>query len=183
MTALSTTAWLVHDMGLAAGFGGSLLGKYALNHAARSASSREDRGRVMATGWTRFNRVNLAGIGVAAATWLLGRLFLSGRELGRGPRALVVAKDALLAGTLGTAIYEAFGSRRLATASEGGARAPVPAHEARVGEEGLAKAERVLARIGTANLLLAAGVLGVTTVLAQQAGRSHRYGLLSRFLP
>ncbi|MBV9945606.1 MAG: hypothetical protein JOZ69_02035, partial [Myxococcales bacterium] len=98
MATLSTTAWVLHDLGLATGFGGSLFGKMALHPAAGAASSKEERGRIVNAAWRTYAPVNLLGHVAFALTWAIGRKMLSGRSLGRTARALVLAKDALVVG-------------------------------------------------------------------------------------
>src|SRR4051794_39401440 len=54
MATASTTAWVLHDLGLAAGFGGTLFGKMALNPAVKEVRSREERGKVLDRAWRGF---------------------------------------------------------------------------------------------------------------------------------
>jgi hypothetical protein len=46
MTKLSTAAWVAHNLGLAACFGGLLFGKTALNPSLNAIDSQADRGKV-----------------------------------------------------------------------------------------------------------------------------------------
>lgn len=58
--------------------------------------SKTARGRLGATFWNRANPINAVAFGLAAATWLPGRLALSNeRSYGRN-RGLVPAKEALM---------------------------------------------------------------------------------------
>jgi len=45
------------------------------------------------------------------------------------------------------------------------------------------KLQRTSSVLGTVNLVAGAALLGITAVLAMQAGRSPRWSLASRFLP
>ena len=54
MVKLSTAAWVGHNLGLAAWFGGTLFGKLALNPSVRAISSREERGKVLNAAWNRY---------------------------------------------------------------------------------------------------------------------------------
>lgn len=181
MTALSTAAWVAHDLGLATGIGGALFGRLGMQPAVRLIGDRSERSEVVSQAWSNFSRYQMAGLGLMGLTWIVGRTFLSGREMGRYPRAMVLAKDALVLGTLGTAIGSAIAGRRLATREKesGGLFDPLATPEEVTKEERLRKTSSGL---GIANLILGAGVLAVTTILAQQAGRSTRWGLLSRHL-
>jgi hypothetical protein len=64
----------LHDLGLAAWFGGSLMGAVGLNGAAAAVDEPKQRLRVANSGWNRWTPVNLAGIAahVAGGTVLLG---------------------------------------------------------------------------------------------------------------
>jgi hypothetical protein len=57
-----TLARSLHDVGLAAWFGGSLMGAVGLNGAAAAVDQPHQRLRVANAGWARWTPVNLAGI-------------------------------------------------------------------------------------------------------------------------
>jgi hypothetical protein len=61
--ARNTLSRTLHDVGLAAWFGGTLANAVALNPAAGEASSAKDTGRVANAGWNRWTPVNAAAIG------------------------------------------------------------------------------------------------------------------------
>ncbi len=63
---LSTFGWILHDLGLASLFGGSLFGRLALNRAVSVLDSRAERGRVVNAAWNGYNLVNALGLGTAA---------------------------------------------------------------------------------------------------------------------
>ena len=67
MTKLSTAARVVHDLGLAVCFGGTLFGKVAFNPSVRALASKPERGRVGGTIWNRFNMLNAASFGAATS--------------------------------------------------------------------------------------------------------------------
>jgi hypothetical protein len=69
-----TLARSLHDLGLAAWFGGSLMGAIGLNGASAEVDSPKERGRVASAGWARWTPANLAAIGAyiaggAVLTW------------------------------------------------------------------------------------------------------------------
>ena len=74
MRTLSTAAWVAHNLGLAACFGGLLFGKAALNPNLRAIESEADRGKILNTAWNRYNAINVASFATAAITWFPGRL-------------------------------------------------------------------------------------------------------------
>ena len=51
MRTLSTAAWVAHNLGLAACFGGLLFGKVALNPSLSAIDSEADRGKILNTAW------------------------------------------------------------------------------------------------------------------------------------
>jgi hypothetical protein len=57
----NTLARSLHDLGLAAWFGGSLMGAVGLNGAAAVVDRPQQRLRVANAGWARWTPVNLVG--------------------------------------------------------------------------------------------------------------------------
>lgn len=82
MATLSTTAWVLHDLGLAAGFGGNLFGQVALHPAVRSIESKRERGKVTHVAWDRYKVVNAVALAAMATTWGIGRSVVSGEPSG-----------------------------------------------------------------------------------------------------
>src|SRR5687768_1094103 len=86
----------LNDLGLAAWFGGSLMGAVGLNHAAARAASSAQTGTVAGEGWSAWTPVNFAAIGAH----LVGSTALAagnkGRVVGqRGVASVSLAKTAL----------------------------------------------------------------------------------------
>ena len=77
MTKLSTAAWIAHNLGISASFGGLFFGKLALNPNLNVISSRAERGKMLNAAWNRYNTVNALSLGAAAATWWAGRTAIS----------------------------------------------------------------------------------------------------------
>jgi hypothetical protein len=99
-----------NDLGLAAWFGGSLMGAVGLNGAASAASLPGDRAKVANAGWAAWTPVNLAAIGAFA----LGGLQLTRANKGRVAGQQGVASTALLkAGLTGLAMAVTAYSRTL----------------------------------------------------------------------
>ena len=181
--AFTTTAQVLHDLGLAAGFGGSLFGKISLAPAVRVIEDKSERNKVIDEAWSGYKWVNLFSLGAAALTWFTGRSAISGRMLGKDARAAVVAKDALigihaatLQGTLGLGAYIGSGSAGLVPVQEG----HVPSVETPPEK---AKAIRALRVLSTVNLVAMAGIIGLTTFLNQRAASSWKWRALSAVLP
>jgi hypothetical protein len=184
MAKLSTAAWVAHNLGLAACFGGQLFGKLALNPKLDTLSSKEERGKMLNAAWNRYNAVNAASLGVAAATWFLGRAGISGRAIDDDARKLVLAKDALFVATALTGLASIISGLRLSRQAPEGAT-PIqtgtePAPETPEEVAGLLRTVNVL---GNVSLGLIGSIIAVTTILSQKAGQSTRWSAVSRFLP
>jgi hypothetical protein len=65
--AQDTLSRSLHDVGLAAWFGGTLANAVALNPASAEADTAEGTGRVANTGWNRWTPINAAAIGAHLA--------------------------------------------------------------------------------------------------------------------
>ena len=102
----NTFAHFLHDAGLAAWFGGSLMGAIGLNGAAADVDDPRQRARVANAGWGRWTPFNLAAIGAH----LVGGAILLKENKGRvatqkGVLANTNVKLALTAGALGATAY------------------------------------------------------------------------------
>ncbi len=103
----------LHDLGLAAWFGGSLMGAVGVNGAAAQVQEPKQRLRVANAGWNRWTPVNLAGI----AAHLAGGAVLLAANKGRvtaqqGVASATAVKTALTVLALGaTAWARALGAR------------------------------------------------------------------------
>jgi hypothetical protein len=92
----NTLARSLHDLGLAAWFGGSLMGAVGLNGAAAAVDQPEQRLRVANAGWARWTPVNLAGIAANVAGGGMLLVANKGRLAGqRGVATATIAKTAL----------------------------------------------------------------------------------------
>ena len=104
--ARDTLSRSMHDVGLAAWFGGTLANAVALNPAAAQADSANASGAVANVGWDRWTPVNAAAIGahlVGSVGQLIGN---SPRVSGqKGVASMAVAKTALTAAALGVTAY------------------------------------------------------------------------------
>ncbi|MFL6096553.1 MAG: hypothetical protein ACJ71Y_13965 [Blastococcus sp.] len=102
----NTTARIMHDLGAAAWFGGSLMGCVGVNGAAADVRDPIESTRVAQAGWGRWTPVNLAAI---AAHLTGGAIILWGNKgrLGtqRGVLGWSIAKSAVTAGALGVTAY------------------------------------------------------------------------------
>ena len=106
MSERNTLAHFLHDAGLAAWFGGSLMGAIGVNGAASDVDDPRQRARVANAGWGRWTPVNAVAIGAH----LIGGAQLLKANKGRvaaqkGVLANTNIKLALTAGALGATAY------------------------------------------------------------------------------
>lgn len=177
---LTGSALTLHNLGLAAGFGGSLFGQMALHPAVRTLDDEKERGELLDKAWRGFSPANAFSLGAVVLTWIAGRSALSGGEIDDETRGLVLAKDVLVglyavSGIGAQVVGRVWGQRQppVASGSEPSARTP----------EVDARAQRVVNWLGRVSILSAAGIIALTAVLTTKAGRSTRWSLLSKVLP
>jgi len=117
--ARNTFSRSLHDVGLAAWFGGTLANAVALNPASAEAGSDSATGAVANAGWDRWTPVNAAAIGahlIGSVGQLIGNRGRVAKQQGAGQMSVV--KTALTAAALGVTAY----SRSLGNiVSQGGA--------------------------------------------------------------
>ena len=106
MSNTNTLARTLHDVGLAAWFGGSLMGAVGLNGASSEVSDPTDRARVANSGWGRWTPVNAAAIGAH----LIGGAKLTTANKGRlvgqkGVGSASALKAGVTAAALGATAY------------------------------------------------------------------------------
>lgn len=104
--ARATVFHQLHDLGLAAWFGGTLANAVALNPASAQAGASSRVGAVANEGWDRWTPVNAAAIGAH----LVGAAGLLKHDLGRakaqqGVPSMAVTKTVLTAAALGVTAY------------------------------------------------------------------------------
>jgi hypothetical protein len=109
----------LHYLGLAAWFGGSLMGATGVNGAAAVVQDPSQRLRVANSGWARWTPLNLAGI----AAHLAGGAVLTGANKGRmagqqGVATTSTAKTALTVAALGSTAYARVLGKKLERAGD-----------------------------------------------------------------
>jgi hypothetical protein len=179
----NTVARTLHDVGLAAWFGGSLMGAAGLNGAAAAVEDPAQRLRVANSGWARWTPLNLAGI----AAHLAGGAVLTGANKGRlagqqGVAATSTIKTALTVAALGITAYARVLGRKLERAGDvpvEGGTTPNPTTP-----ENVARAQRQL----TALQWLIPVLTGALVVVSARMGEQQRPaqvtgGLVRRLLP
>jgi hypothetical protein len=180
--ARNTLARSMHDVGLAAWFGGTLANAVALNSAASQADTPGKTGAVANVGWNRWAPVNAAAIGahvIGSVGQLAGN---AGRVQGqRGVASMALAKTALTAVALGATAYSRVLGKKVS------AQTDVPAESgtepAPTTPDDVASAQRQLAMLQWAVPAIT-GALVVVSAFAgeqQRATEVHK-GILRRFI-
>ena len=179
--AQDTLSRSLHDLGLAAWFGGTLANAVALNPASAEADTANGTGRVANTGWNRWTPINAAAIGAHLAG-SVGELVGNRTRLiaQRGVGATALAKTGLTVAALAVTGYSRLLGRKVAkqesvpalSATEPAASTP----------DDVAAAQKQLSALQWAVPVLT-GVLIVVSSLAgeQQRPSEVKKGILSRF--
>jgi hypothetical protein len=115
----NTAARTLHDAGLAAWFGGSLMGAIGLNGAAARVDDAGQRARVANAGWARWTPVNLAAIGAHLLGGGILTLANKGRIAGqRGVGSASAAKTLVTLAALGATGYARVLGQRVMNAGD-----------------------------------------------------------------
>jgi hypothetical protein len=179
----NTVARTLHDLGLAAWFGGSLMGAAGLNGAAAVVEDPTQRLRVANSGWARWTPLNLAGI----AAHLAGGAVLTGANKGRlagqqGVATVSTLKTALTVAALGVTGYARALGRKLERAGDvpvEGGTSPNPATP-----KDVVRAQRQLTVLQWLIPVLTGAVLVVNARMGEQQRPTRvTKGLVRRLLP
>jgi hypothetical protein len=173
----------LHDVGVAAWFGGTLANAVALNPAAAQASTSTDVGAVANVGWNRWTPVNAAAIGA----YLVGSVGQIVGNQGRiaaqeGVASMAAAKTALTVAALGVTAYSRVLGRTVASETR------MPARSGTEAETGtppaVAKAQKRLAALQWAVPALTGALVVVSSYAGeQQRAMEQHKGILSRLTP
>ena len=178
MSYLSSAAWIAHDLGLATTIGGTIFGQGALHPALNERlDNDQERMLVADAAWRKFSWVNLAAHTVFAATWLVGRTMLSGREVSRTSRTLTKVKDGLIIASLVTGVSSVVLGRIL------GKKTRERERNNDRQEAAIRRLRIAVGTLGKLNLLTTAGIGAVTTALSMEAAKSLPFSVVSRRLP
>ena len=109
---------LLHDVGLAAWFGGTLANAVALNRAAGQTTDANDAGRVANAGWDAWTPVNAVAIG-AHLVGSVGQLLGNKGRLGdqAGVASMSVLKTVITGAALGVTAYSRMLGRKVSSQS------------------------------------------------------------------
>ena len=169
MPETDTLARSLHDVGLAAWFGGSLMGATGLNGAAAQVDDPRQRARVADAGWARWTPVNLAAIGAHLVGGALLTVANKGRLASqRGAGSATVAKTVVTVAALGaTAWSRALGQKVMSAGDTPVEGATEPAARTPPDVEGAQRQLRVLQWVIPA-------LTGVLLVMNARMGEQQR---------
>lgn len=171
----NTVARVLHDVGLAAWFGGSLMGAVGINGAASDVDDPRQRARVANAGWSRWTPVNLLAIGAhVAGAVQLAQANSNRIATQKGVAAMSIAKAALTAAALGATAYARVLGEKMIQAGDvpvGGGTSPVSTTPGEV-----AAAQKKLAALQWAIPGLTGGIVAISAY----AGEQQRPGQAAR---
>jgi hypothetical protein len=180
MTERNTALRSLHDLGLAAWFGGSLMGAVGLNGAAEEEGTSEtSTARISSAGWNRWTPVNAAAI----AVHLIGGTGLLAANAARvqhqqGVAASTVAKTALTGAALAATAYARVLGKKIDKAYSADAEERAEADQHPVP---LDKAKRQLAAVQWAVPVLTAGIVVLNALHGeQQRPLQQKAGMLQK---
>src|SRR4051812_1468040 len=181
--ARDTLSRSLHDVGLAAWFGGTLANAVALNPAAGKAGDDSASGRVANTGWGRWTPVNAAAIGLHLAG-SVGQLAANKGRIGaqQGVGTMSIAKTALTAAALGATGYSRVLGRKVSAHKD----VPVDAGDNPSFQtpEDVAAAQRQLKVLQWVVPALTGALIVVSSLAGEQQRASEvKQGVLARLLP
>ncbi|GLV88490.1 hypothetical protein Slala03_81790 [Streptomyces lavendulae subsp. lavendulae] len=180
MSARHTVLRSLHDVGLAAWFGGSLMGAVGLNGAAKKQGADwQQRARIASAGWSLWAPVGTVAIGahLAGSGGLLGAN--ATRVLTQqGLAASTLAKTALTGAALAATVYGRVLGKKIELASAG---TPQDAEKAERPPANTGQTERHLSYVRWAVPALTCGLIVLNALHAeQQRPAKQLYGMLRR---
>ncbi|MFN3948438.1 hypothetical protein [Microbacterium sp.] len=169
MSARNTIVRSMHDLGLAAWFGGALMGAVGLNGAAALAQDPPERLRLSSAGWARWAPVQIAAVvvhGIGGIGLILGnKARLAGQP---EARTNTVVKLAITALAGGASVYAGIlGAKIWGHADEGAEGVTEPAETASPALSSAQKQQRIVQWAIPA-------LTGVLIVLGAQQGEQQR---------
>jgi uncharacterized membrane protein len=181
MHTLVTAACAVHNLSLAKALGGPLFAKAGLRPALISEIKDEkERGRILASAWTNYNRINVPAHVLFTATWLVERRAVLGLQVDRRTQKLVAVKDFLIAGALVTGLANvAVGKMIVRDYPEG---VPVTDEATTTTDAKLEKYRAYFRVMGPANLFFVGASLAIGSAIGGGVIRSLERRIFARLL-
>lgn len=163
----NSVARTVHDLGLAAWFGGSLMGAVGVNAGAAGATKNSTSTKVAGAGWSSWTPVNLAAIGAylggGAVLTVANRKRMAAQ---RGVGSASAVKVGLTVVALGATAYARYLGQKVIDAP--GERAEDGTTPTEATDDEVAKAQRQLAVLQWVIPASTAGIIATSAVLGEQ---------------
>jgi hypothetical protein len=181
--ARNTLSRSLHDVGLAAWFGGTLANAVSLNTAAGEATLPHDAGKVANAGWDRWTPVNAAAIGAH----LIGSVGQLGGNKERikaqqGVTSMAVLKTALTGAALGATAYSRVLGRKVS--QHGAVPADSGTQPNAATPDDAAAAQRQLRLLQWAIPALTGALVVVSSFAGeQQRATEVKHGVVDRLIP
>ncbi|MFE2376581.1 hypothetical protein [Streptomyces sp. NPDC059398] len=180
MSERNTALRSMHDLGLAAWFGGSLMGAVGLNTAARAEGGTwRNTARIASAGWARWTPVNAAAIGIHLVGGS-GLLAVNASRVAaqKGVAASAIAKTVLTGAALAATAYSGVLGRKIALASSD---SPDDMEEAAEHPIDTARAQRDLAWVQWALPAFTGGLIVLNALHGEQQRPAEQLqGILRR---
>jgi hypothetical protein len=163
----NTLARAAHDLGLAAWFGGSLMGAISLNGASSAVKDPKQRAQIVNAGWEKWTPANLAAIG----SYVVGGTILTVANKGRlagqkGVASTSLVKAGLTALALGATAYSrALGQKVIESGSVPMKDGTTPTDQT---PEEVAKSQRQLKVLQWAIPAHVAGLIAISSKMGEQ---------------
>ena len=183
MAGENTLSRSLHDLGLAAWHGGSLMGAVGLNGASAEVNEASQRARVANAGWSKWTPVNMAAIGahvLGSVGLILGNKSRLASQ--RGVGTLTLVKSLVTAAALGATAYSRVLGQRIMDAGD----VPVEGGTTPSGQtpDDVAAAQKQLATMQWAIPALTGAALVLNAKMGeQQRPREQARGILGRLRP
>ncbi|WP_305784210.1 hypothetical protein [Symbioplanes lichenis] len=179
--ATNTLSRSLHDVGLAAWFGGTLANAVALNPASAQADTADGTGRVANTGWNKWTPVNATAIGAHLAGSVGELVGNSGRlAVQQGAASTALAKTGLTVAALAVTGYSRVLGRKVA--QDESVPALAGTEPAASTPADVAKAQKQLSALQWVVPVLTGALIVVSALAGEQQRPSEvKKGFLSRF--
>jgi hypothetical protein len=183
MAGTATLSRTLHDVGLAAWFGGSLMGAVGVNGAAKDVDDPRQRAKVANAGWGRWTPLNAAAIGAhvlgaAEMTWANKKRIKDQK----GVATASLVKAGITAAAMGATAYSRVLGQRVMSAGNvpvAGGTEPLPNTP-----EDVAKAQQQLKALQWVIPALTGGMLAMNALMGeQQRPKEVSKGVLRRYAP
>jgi hypothetical protein len=176
------TIAVVHNLSLAAAYGGSVFARVALKGAVlQGISSDKERGKTLEVAWSEWNKVNVPAHIAFATTWILTRSALSGEFKNPSTQRLLVAKDVLTAGALVVGVLNVLTGQAMKREFPEGIPYPAEGNLSPAEVEKIARFRSYYRVMGPLHRALLAGSIAVGPMIGASILR-QRGGLFARLI-